>query len=790
MARNYHKDMTGANLHEPKPHKASHEKGGSDVVHYVEITSGTITGITDITVADGGTGASTASGARTNLGLVIGTDIQAYDAGLASIAGLTTAANKMLYLTASDTYTTADLTAFARTILDDADETTFKATVNLEIGTDVQAYDATLTALAGLTIGANELIYGTGVDAFSMLSVNATATNKFLRQVSSGVPTWATLEAGDIPDISATYQPLDTALTNISGLTYVSPSFIKLTADDTYAVRTLSETKTDLDVDDLEEIQKYADSPMVVSGGEITEGTTGTFTVAALTALLRTTDSLTGALVKVTLAEQANQSITAANTTYFICLNYNGGSPTISLSETNPYDADKRNIPIGKVMKDGSDNVHYISGGFNFQDGVKKLHTRAMTLRSVELNGGSTISYKATNNFTMAAGTAFGGINKFSLDAYDSSATTYIPIRTNGATFIEDTPRNTIDYLHYDAQDGTLGTVGNNKYGVFWIYKHIDDNDVYVRYGVGSYSLAEAQVTKEPSKPDHLTDFGCLIGRIIVPQSGSSFTVIDMVTDRFFAGTKVGDHAYLGNLQGGTTDEYYHLTSAQHSAISTNVTTKTTTDTLTVAEAGLIKVSAASAYTLTLPTAVGYAGLTYHFVKTDANYNLITLDGNGTETFNFPNDDGVPKETYTRLNTYCAEVTVVSDGSNWQCINEKLGQVPECWVYLSANQENLTSGTWTLVTLDSEEYDIGNNFDTGTNRFVVPIAGRYQILGEVSWFFTSVVAGKVYNIGIYNNGAGIGYSNVHSSVSEYLNNPIALMIIFSCMLVMLLELIL
>ena len=33
-------------------------------------------------------------------------------------------------------------TAFARSILDDADEATFKATVNLEIGTDVQAYAA------------------------------------------------------------------------------------------------------------------------------------------------------------------------------------------------------------------------------------------------------------------------------------------------------------------------------------------------------------------------------------------------------------------------------------------------------------------------------------------------------------------------------------------------------------------------------------------------------------------------------------------------------------------------
>jgi hypothetical protein len=47
--------------------------------------------------------------------------------------------------------------------------------------------------------------------------------------------------------IGTDVQAFDAALTSISGLAYVSPSFIKLTADDTYAVRTIAETASDLE---------------------------------------------------------------------------------------------------------------------------------------------------------------------------------------------------------------------------------------------------------------------------------------------------------------------------------------------------------------------------------------------------------------------------------------------------------------------------------------------------------------------------------------------------------------
>jgi hypothetical protein len=72
-----------------------------------------------------------ASAQRTTMGVAIGSDVQAYDAGLASIAGLTTAANKVIYTTGSDTYAVADFTAFGRSLVDDADAAAGRTTLGL-----------------------------------------------------------------------------------------------------------------------------------------------------------------------------------------------------------------------------------------------------------------------------------------------------------------------------------------------------------------------------------------------------------------------------------------------------------------------------------------------------------------------------------------------------------------------------------------------------------------------------------------------------------------------------------
>lgn len=76
---------------------------GVTFANAVTITSGTITGITDLTVADGGTGASDAATARTNLGLSIGVNVQGFSQTLQALGSAPWAANALPIGTGGDT---------------------------------------------------------------------------------------------------------------------------------------------------------------------------------------------------------------------------------------------------------------------------------------------------------------------------------------------------------------------------------------------------------------------------------------------------------------------------------------------------------------------------------------------------------------------------------------------------------------------------------------------------------------------------------------------------------------
>lgn len=128
----------------------------------VTITGGSVTGITDLAIADGGTGASTAAAAfanlkqaatetatgvvelATNAEVATGTDTtravtpagaasryQPLDTELTAWAGLTSAADTLGYFTGAGTATTTTLSSFGRSLIDDADAAAARTTLGL-----------------------------------------------------------------------------------------------------------------------------------------------------------------------------------------------------------------------------------------------------------------------------------------------------------------------------------------------------------------------------------------------------------------------------------------------------------------------------------------------------------------------------------------------------------------------------------------------------------------------------------------------------------------------------------
>jgi len=114
-------------------------------------------------VANGGTGSTTASAARTALGLAIGTDVQAYDADLTTLGGL--AKTDGNFIVGDGTTWVVESGATARTSLGlgtMATETASNYLTTASAASTYQPLDSDLTAIAGLTSAADRLPYFTG----------------------------------------------------------------------------------------------------------------------------------------------------------------------------------------------------------------------------------------------------------------------------------------------------------------------------------------------------------------------------------------------------------------------------------------------------------------------------------------------------------------------------------------------------------------------------------------------------------------------------------------------------
>jgi len=86
------------------------------------------------------------------------------DAEISALAGLTSAADALPYFTGSGTASVTTLSSYGRSLIDDADAATARATLGVVIGTNVQAWDDDLDDLAALTHADSNFIVSDGTN--------------------------------------------------------------------------------------------------------------------------------------------------------------------------------------------------------------------------------------------------------------------------------------------------------------------------------------------------------------------------------------------------------------------------------------------------------------------------------------------------------------------------------------------------------------------------------------------------------------------------------------------------
>ena len=131
------------------------------------------------------------STARTNLGVAIGSDVQAHDTELDALAGLTSAADKGIQFTGSGTAATYDLTTAGKALLDDADASAQRTTLGL--GT-ISTQDANNVAVTGGSV--------TGLGSPS--SGSDAATKTYVDNLVAGLKTRIIVRAATTANIDLT----------------------------------------------------------------------------------------------------------------------------------------------------------------------------------------------------------------------------------------------------------------------------------------------------------------------------------------------------------------------------------------------------------------------------------------------------------------------------------------------------------------------------------------------------------------------------------------------------------
>lgn len=266
------------------------------------------------------------------------------------------------------------------------------------------------------------------------------------------------------------------------------------------------------------------------------------------------------------------QTLTLPAGKSYVVADYNGGTPTTRVT-TNVSEINETTIvPIYTVLNSATTGTSVLdwAKGTLGNDMPNKTHQSIVKTERFRLESSIVISESATRIINLGASRAwYGGVPSTIVAASSNTTNTYQLYHVAGVW----TATLVTQYNNTQYDNGTdLVALNPNRYAINWVFRSVSSPDkIFFILGTASYAtVADAAASRLPGNlPPELSDFAILVGRIIVKTNDATASQIDYATTGgAIASGGVTNHNALSGIQGGTLDQYFHLTQAQYNSVT------------------------------------------------------------------------------------------------------------------------------------------------------------------------------------------------------------------------------
>ncbi len=299
----------------------------------------------------------------------------------------------------------------------------------------------------------------------------------------------------------------------------------------------------------------------------VTSNGNGTVNVGSADCFLYSIPGWDGDYSRFTVPALANVSLVEG--VNYLVVSQIAGSATYSVVQSTAT-VNNSNVLLAALMWRSGNDIHSDSVNWGLAT-ASRLNDRLINIQRYVRSSGLMIGETTGRVITVTSGLFWYGISAITTAAVTSAA--------DGCEFWYHvsgvwTKSLVTTYNNNQYDNGTnLVTLNGagTQYAVNWVYRYVDGEGLpKLAYVIGRGNYSQTQATDETAPttvPPILSNMAMLVGKIVVAQAGATAYSISSAFTMSFSGTSAVDHNDTANIQGGSVDNYYHFTAAQHAAL-------------------------------------------------------------------------------------------------------------------------------------------------------------------------------------------------------------------------------